>query len=322
MNYSLYSIEDYLQAFRARMRSFKRPVLLPLFTLLVIWLASGIYQVKEGHGAVILRLGKFVRVSGPGLNYRLPFPFERHICENLSYSRRIEIGYRSRADGNYIPEESNILTSDENVVRLKCDVTWHIKSLPDYVFSVVAPQEATRRVAQSAVREVISDSPISDILSNKKQEIGVKIEALTQRVLDQYVAGVEVEKVSLLGAEPPSEVIDAYRDVQSSRADKEREINQACGYRNDIVTRAEGDAVKILQDAEAYKEEVIAAASGDTKRFEQVLNQALSHKELTRFRIYSETIEKVLKDKEKIIADGGILPHLKLNPNKQLTEGR
>lgn len=291
-----------------------RAAFLVLFSLLAIWMLSGIYQVEEGCGAVVLRLGKFVRVAGPGLNYRFPYPFEDHISENMACSRRIEIGYRSRSrsDQNYIPEESNILTSDENVVRLKCDVTWHIKDLPSYVFSVVSPQEATRRVAQSAVREVISDSPISDILSNKKQEIGLKIETLIQKVLDQYKVGVEIEKVLLLAAEPPAEVIDAYRDVQSSRADKEREINQAYGYRNDVVTRAEGDAVKIIQEAEAYKEEVIALAEGDTKRFEQILTQAAANRELTKVRLYADTIEKILKGKRKLITDGGVLPHLGL----------
>jgi modulator of FtsH protease HflK len=287
-------------------------VVLVFFTL--IWLASGVFQIKEGSGGAVMRFGKFVRSAGPGLNYHLPAPFESVIKEKISYSRRVEIGYRSNLDG-YISEESNILTSDENIVRLKCDVTWHVENLPAFIFNVWDTKSAIRHVAQSAVREVISETPISDILSNKKQEIVNKIEILIQRIVDEYGAGIRIEKVDLLAAEPPADVIDAYRDVQSSRADKEREINQAQAYWNDTVTRARGEATKIVQNAEGLSQESISHALGDTKRFEEVLVQYKRSKDITKRRIYLETMEKLLSNNSKIIVESKVLPHLPLSKN-------
>ncbi len=291
------------------------PILLIVLAFFAsIWFSSGVFQIKEGSGGAVMRFGKFVRVAGPGLNYHLPAPFESVIKEKISYSRRVEIGYRSNMDG-YIPEESNILTSDENIVRLKCDVTWHIEDLPAFIFNVWDTKSAIRHVSQSAVREVISETPISDILSNKKQEIVNKIETLIQRIVDNYGAGIRIEKVDLLAAEPPADVIDAYRDVQSSRADKEREINQAQAYWNDTVTRARGEAVKILQNAEALSQESVSHALGDTKRFEEVLVQYRRSKDITKRRIYLETMEKLLSNNSKIIVEGKILSHLPLGQN-------
>lgn len=288
-----------------------------LTSFLFVWLASGVFQIEEGSGGAVMRFGQFVRIAGPGLNYHLPSPFESVIKEKISYSRRVEIGYRSGLDEGmrYVPEESNILTSDENIVRLKCDVTWHIEDLSSFVFNVRDTNSAIRHIAQSAVREVISETPISDILSNKKQEIGNKIEILTQRIVDNYGAGIRIEKVHLLAAEPPAEVINAYRDVQSSRADKEREINQAQAYWNDTVTRAKGEATKIMQNAEGLSQESVSHALGDTKRFEEVLVQYRRSKDITRRRIYLETVERILSGNHKIVVDGKVLPHLPLGKN-------
>jgi membrane protease subunit HflK len=314
---------DYInQTFGTRIRppvGIAPVALIALLLLSLIWLASGVFQIEEGSGGAVMRFGQFVRTAGPGLNYHLPYPFETVIKEKISYSRRVEIGYRSGLDEEmrYVPEESNILTSDENIVRLKCDVTWHIEDLPSFVFNIRDMNAAIRHIAQSAVREVISETPISDILSNKKQEIGNKIEILTQRIVDNYRAGIRIEKVHLLAAEPPAEVIESYRDVQSSRADKEREINQAQAYWNDTVTRAKGEVTKIIQNAEGLSQESVSHAMGDTKRFEEVLVQYRRSKDITKRRIYLETMEQLFSGNQKIVVDSKVLPHLPLGSSSR-----
>jgi modulator of FtsH protease HflK len=301
-----------------------KTVFLGLISLLVLWLSSGIYVIQEGEEAVITRFGRFVRKAVPGLNYRLPTPFEAHIIEKVNQSRRIEIGYRSNVvlrpnsdSAKFVPGESTMLTGDENIIELNCDVMWHIHNLEHYVFNILNPEDAVKTAAESAIREVIGKTPIASVLSNQKQEITDKIEALTQKILDQYGVGVSIEKVQLLKAEPPSEVIDAYRDVQTSKADKEREINQAQAYNNDILPKARGEAAKILQESEGYKQEVIAKAEGDSKRFTAVYKQYITNKQLTKDRLYLETAEEVLRGSSKvIISNNSLLPHMAVQQKK------
>lgn len=286
--------------------------------LAVLWLSSGIYEVKEGEEAAVIRFGRFVRKGYPGLNYRLPMPFEEAVIEKVNKSRRIEIGYRSSNSSKMasdatraINAESAMLTGDENIVDLNCDVMWNINDLEKFIFNIVNPEEAVKAAAESAIREVIGKTPISSVLSNQKQEITDKIEELTQKILDQYTAGVNIEKVQLLKAEPPAEVIDAYRDVQTSKADKEREINQAQAYNNDILPKARGEAAKILQEAEGYKQEVIAKAEGDTKRFDAIYKQYVANKQVTKDRMYLDVMEEILQDANKVIMGAsGLLPHM------------
>ena len=292
-------------------------VIIALVAFVFLWFVSGIYEVKEGEEAAVIRFGKFVRKGFPGLNYHLPVPFEVVIIEKVNQSRRIEIGYRSNSmkpsndSGRGITAESTMLTGDENIVELNCDVMWHIDNLEKYIFNVVNPEDAVKTAAESAIREVISKTPISSVLSSQKQEITDKIEALTQKILDQYTVGVNIEKVQLLKAEPPAEVIDAYRDVQTSRADKEREINQAQAYNNDVLPKARGEAAKLLQEAEGYKQEIISNAEGDTQRYTAVYMQYKASKQVTKDRLYLETIEEILKGANKVIVGAeGMLPHM------------
>jgi membrane protease subunit HflK len=285
--------------------------------LITLWLASGIYEVKEGEEAIIVRFGKFARKGTAGLNYRMPFPIEYSIIEKVNQSRRIEIGYRSgvASKGNNgvardVALESTMLTGDENIAYLNCDVMWHIKNLEDYIFNVMLPEDSVKTAAESAIREVIGKTPIASVLSSQKQEIADKVAALTQKILDIYKVGVEVDQVQLLKAEPPAEVIDAYRDVQTSRADKEREINQAQAYNNDILPKARGDAAKLLQEAEGYKQEVIARAEGDASRFDAVLLQYQNAKQVTKDRMYLDAVSDVMQGSNKVITNGGVLPHM------------
>ena len=201
----------------------------------ILWLSSGIYKIQEGEQGAVLRFGHFDRISNPGLNYHMPSPIEYVMIEKVNQSRRVEIGYRSTGTskkGNEISSkdvntESIMLTGDENIVQLNVDVTWSISNLPNFLFKISDVQDTVKSTAESVIREVIGNTPISSILSGQKQEISKKIEQLLQRILDQYGAGVSIDQVQMLKAEPPTDVIQAYRDVQTSKADKEKEINQS-----------------------------------------------------------------------------------------------
>lgn len=288
-----------------------KTALLAVFAALILWLSSGIYKVQEGEEALVLRFGQYVRKATSGLNYHLPSPIETVIIERVNKSRRAEIGYRSNQMGSgstYLLAESTMLTGDENIVDLNCDVMWHIKDLNNFFFKVVDPTDTVKTAAESAIREVIGETPITSVLSNRKQEIVDKVEILTQAILDLYNTGVEIEQVQLLKAEPPVEVIDAYRDVQTSKADKERLINQALAYQNDILPRARGQAAKVLEEAHAYKQEVISRSEGDTHRFLALLRQYKSSKKVMRDRLYLNTIEKVLNNNDTLIVGADLLP--------------
>lgn len=294
--------------------------------ILLLWLANGFYKVEEGEEAAIIRFGKFNRTAMPGLNYKLPAPFETVEIEKVAQSRRIEIGYRSTgklrnnigADLNKdrdIATESIMLTGDENIIELNVDVMWHISNLSDYLFNVADPQEAVKAVSESAIREVIGNMPIASVLSNQKQEIAEKIEGLIKQILEQYKIGVAIEQVKLLKAEPPKEAIQAYRDVQTAKADKEKEINEAQSYRNNILPKARGEAAKILEESEGYKVEVIAKAEGDASRFNAIYEQYLLNKEVTRSRLYLDTLKEVLYQSDKVImGTDGVLPHMAVKP--------
>lgn len=299
-----------------------KTVLLAFVGLMLLWLANGFYKVEEGEEAAIIRFGKFNRKAMPGLNYKLPAPIEIVVIEKVTQSRRIEIGYRSGskiknnlgADLNKdrdVTSESIMLTGDENIVQLNVDVNWHISDLAEYLFNVNDPEETVKAVSESAIREVIGNIPIASVLSNQKQEIADKIQALIEQILDQYRIGVAIEQVKLLKAEPPNEVIQAYRDVQTAKADKEKEINEAQSYRNNILPKARGEAAKITEESEGYKAEVIAKAQGDASRFNAIYYEYSLNKEVTRNRLYLDTLKEILTGADKImVGTDGMLPHM------------
>ena len=299
-----------------------RTVMLVVVALVVLWCSYGVYKVEEGQQAVVLRFGKYHRIAMPGLNYHIPAPFEETIIEKVDESKRIEIGYRStgrsRVGGAVstrdIKGESIMLTGDENIIELHVDVMWHIDDLSKYTFNLIDQQDTVKAISESAIREVIGNIPISSVLSNQKQAIADKIEDLIQQILNQYGAGVTIEQVKLLRAEPPEEVIAAYRDVQTAKADKEKVINESEAYQNDVLPRARGEAAKIHEEAEGYKAEVIAKAKGNAARFNSLYAQYSMGKEVTRSRLYIEVMESILQDANKVIMGGeGMLPHMAVN---------
>ncbi len=313
---------DFMKDFRFDFNN--KTAFIVIFFMVLLWLISGIYEVKEGEEAAVIRFGRFVRKGSPGLNYHIPSPFENVIIEKVNQSRRIEIGYRSTGGNRHstenskiLPAESTMLTGDENIVTLNCDVMWHINDLEKFIFRIANNPETVKAVAESAVREVIGGTQISSILSDQKQEITDKIESLTQKILNHYNAGVSIERIQLLKAEPPAEVIESYRDVQTAKADKEREINQAQAYNNDVLPKARGEAEKILQEAEGYRQEIIAKAEGNSQRFSAVYKEYMLNKQITKDRLYLDAVEFILKGAEKIVMnDSGILPHFSIKQKR------
>lgn len=295
-----------------------------LLALAALWLASGAYKVEEGEQAIIIRFGKFNRSASPGLNYHIPMPFEKVIKEKVDQSRRVEIGYRSTGRARLggavssrdVSSESLMLTGDENIIELNVDITWHIKDLSEYIFNIDNPQETVKAAAESAIREVIGNTPITSVLSNQKQAIATRVEKLIQGILDQYKSGVAVEQVKLLKAEPPKQVIAAYRDVQTAKADKEKLINEAEAYVNDIIPRARGNAARLLEQAEGYRAEIISKAEGNVARFDAIYTQYVQNKNVTKDRLYLEMIEDILEDATKIImGNDNMLPHMSVSPH-------
>lgn len=306
-----------------------RIIVFALMLIGVLWLISGFYKIDEGEQALVTRFGKFNRIGTAGLNYHLPSPIEEIYVEKVDQSRRLEIGYRSTGKARIggavsstdIKNESIMLTGDENIISLNVDVTWHISDISKYYFNITDPQDTVKSAASSAIREVVGNTPITSILSNKKQMIASKIEKLMQSILDQYESGVIIEQVKLLRAEPPEEVIASYRDVQTAKADKQKIINESEAYKNDILPRARGEAAKIIEEANGYKVEILSKAQGDTARFNSVYDQYIKAQEITENRLYLETIESVLKDTNKVIMGSDMLPHMAVN-QKNLFENK
>ena len=296
-----------------------------LVAILVIWLASGFYRVLPDEVGVVLRFGAYNRTTQPGLNYHLPSPIEKVLTPSVTRVNRTEIGYRStegatsaRAATRQLPEEALMLTGDENIVDINFTVFWVIKDAKAYLFNIRAPDATVKSAAESAMREVIGETPIAQALAEGRGKVETDTQHLLQGILDSYSAGIEVTQLQLLRVDPPAPVIDAFRDVQRALADRERVRNEAEAYRNDIIPKARGAAVAVKQEAEAYRQEIIARAHGDADRFLAVYHAFKAARDVTLQRIYLETMEEILKNSNKVIIDksaengNGVLPYLPL----------
>lgn len=290
-------------------------VALAALLLLVFWLFT--YFVKADEQGVVLRFGEYHRTTGAGLNFRLPYPIESVMTPRVTAINHVEIGMRSggyRRDDNSLPAESLMLTGDENIVDINFEVQWKISSAPDFLFNVRNPEDTVRAVAESAMREVIGKSKIAAVLAEGKLQVEQDTKRLIQETLNHYHSGIEVVSVNLLKVDPPAQVIDAFRDVQTARADLETARNQAEAYRNDILPKARGQAQQMVLEAEGYKQEVIARAQGEASRFAAVYNEYKQAKDVTRKRMYLETMEDILPGISKVILQNksGAVPYLPL----------
>ena len=303
-------------------RGGKKPIVLGIIILALLWGGSGLYRVLPDEQGVVLRFGKLIQTTQPGLNYHLPFPIERALTPKVTKVNRIDVGFRSASDTGRssgigeVPEESLMLTGDENIVDIDYSVFWVIKDAQKFLFNIQSPVETVKAAAETAMREVVAKSEIQSILTEGRSVIEVEVQEITQSILDAYGSGIQITQVQTQKADPPSQVIDAFRDVQAARADRERSRNEAEAYANDVIPRARGEAEKILQEAEAYKQEVVATAEGEASRFVSIYNEYRNAKQVTQERMYLETMEKVLADIEKVIIDkesgSGVVPYLPL----------
>ena len=299
-----------------------KPFLLFGIIILGLWLASGFYRVLPDEQGVVLRFGKYVNQTQPGLHYHLPYPIETALTPKVTRVNRIDVGYRSASDTGRatgvsdVPEESLMLTGDENIVDIDYSVFWIIKDAGKFLFNIQAPEDTVKSVAETAMREVIAKNGIQSILTEGRAQVEIDTQNIMQEILDSYDSGISITQVQTQKADPPKEVIDAFRDVQAAKADKERAQNEAEAYANDVIPRARGEAAQILQQAEAYKREVVALAEGEASRFLAIYNEYRKARTVTQERMYLETMEKVMADINKIIIDkksgGGVVPYLPL----------
>ncbi|MHC2625984.1 membrane protease subunit HflK [Bradyrhizobium huanghuaihaiense] len=304
-------------------------ITLIILLIIAFWLLSGFFRVQSEERGVVLRFGKHVRTVDPGLNYHLPYPIETVLLPKALRVNTTSIGMtliddparRGRSIRD-VPEESLMLTGDENIVDVDFTVLWRIKpdagGVGDFLFNIQNPEGTVKAVAESAMREVIGRSQIQPILTGARNTIEQGVQELIQRTLDSYGAGILVTQVQMQKVDPPAQVIDAFRDVQAARANLEQLQNEAQTYANQVVPQARGRAAQIQQAAEGYREQAIAEAKGQSARFLKVYEEYKKAPDVTRERIYLETMERVLGGADKLVYDGGpsgqgVVPFLPLN---------
>ncbi|MBA65286.1 MAG: FtsH protease activity modulator HflK [Candidatus Marinimicrobia bacterium] len=295
------------------------PIIIGLF---VLWLATGVYIVGPDEVGVVRTFGKFTRVVQSGLNWKFPAPIEVVNTPKVTEVKRIEIGFRTLKNGQYrtVEKESLMLTGDENIVDAEMIVQYKIKDPVSYLFKIVGPELTVREAAEASLRTVVGRNKIDETLTTGKFTIQEETKTQLQLILDIYNSGIHVVAVQLQDVSPPKEVIGAFKDVASAKEDKNRMINQAEGYRNDVIPKARGEAEAMIRDAEGFKESRIKRSEGDAAKFTTILKEYRKAKNITEKRLYLETMEKVLPDIEKIIVpdknSGNMLNLLNLNTGK------
>lgn len=293
--------------------------------VIALWLASGFYIIEPGTHGVIQRFGAWERTQvDEGLGYRMPWPIESLTKVNFAEVRRMEIGFteamnnRTGAGKRDIPEESLMLTADANIVNLHLVVLWNIKSSEDFVFNIREQEATIKKVAESAIREVVGQTRMFPIITEARDQVAQRAREIMLQNLDDYQSGVNISQVLIQQAEVHPDVQDAFQDVQSARQDAIDVQNRAMAYRQDILPRARGQAIQLTQEAEAYRQATIARSQGDSDRFRAVVQSYTAAPEVTRTRMYLETIEAVMQNAQKIIIDdngngSGVVPYLPLN---------
>jgi membrane protease subunit HflK len=282
----------------------------------LIWLATGVYTVQPGEVGVVRRFGKEVAQVGPGLRYHWPRPIERVDVVNVEAVRRVEVGFRSAPRYQLIPQESLMLTGDENIVDAQAIVQYRVKDAGNYLFRVTDPDQALRDATEVGLRSVIGRTTIEEVLTVGRVEIQNQTREFLQQLLDTYQAGLIVTEVKLQVVDPPEQVKDAFHEVVRAREDRERLINEARGYQEDVIPKARGQAEQILRSAEAYKEQREIRAQGEAARFLSIFEAYQKAPEVTEQRLYVETLQRVLPKAQKIVIspqlEGHLLPFLPL----------
>ena len=294
-----------------------------LLVILVLWLFTGVYSVGPDEVGVVRTFGKFSRVAQSGLNWHFPLPIETVNTPKVTEVKRIEMGFRTLKNGQYrrVEKESLMLTGDENIVDAQMIVQYKIKDPVAYLFNIVGPELTVREAAEASLRTVVGRNKIDETLTTGKFTIQEETKEQLAAILDKYESGIHVVAVQLQDVSPPKEVMGAFKDVASAKEDKNRMINQAEGYRNDVIPKARGEAESMIRDAEGFKESRIKRSEGDAAKFTTVLKEYRKAKSITEKRLYLETMQKVLPGVEKFIVpdkeSGGLLNLLNLNPRAE-----
>ena len=266
-----------------------------------LWALSGLYIVQPNEQAVVLTFGQISRTESPGLRYHLPSPIEKVEKVAVTSLNRIDVGGSS--GGGDVPDESLMLTGDENIVDLDFSVTWRVADPAAYLFATRAPDEAVKAVAESAMREVVGKTPLQPIISTGRGKVQLQTAELMQKTLDSWGAGISIVEVQIRSANPPPEVVAAFREVNNAQQDADSAINEANTYRNRVVNEAKGDAATILQGSEGYREQAVREAQGEAARFNQILTEYRRAPGITRERLYIETMQRVLSSANKVVID-------------------
>ncbi len=312
-------------------------IIVGLLILIGVWAVSGFYTVQQEEQGVVLRFGKYDRITQPGLHYHIPYPVEEVYTPKVLTNNQINIGFNPA--GRDIPQESLMLTGDENIVNVHFSVFWQINpaeldtgegvkpsGAADYLFNVQNPDQAVKAIAESAMREVIGRNDLQPIITEGRKIVEQDAQALIQTTVDAYGTGILITQVQLQKADPPDQVIDAFRDVVAARQDQDRKVNEARAFANKIVPEARGEAQQTIQQAEAYRAQTVVDANGEASRFNSIYQEYKQAKDVTRERMFLETMERVLKDKNKIVIDdkagSGVVPYLPLPElNQRMNKG-
>ena len=295
----------------------------PIFGIaLIFWLFTGVYTVGPDEVGVVQRFGKYDRIVQSGLNYHMPFPIETVKTPKVTEVKRIEVGFRTVGKNQYrtVERESLMLTGDENIVDAELIVQYKIKEPINYLFNFIGPELTLREASEASLRTVVGRHNIDEALTSGKLMIQEETKELLQSILDKYGTGVQVVAVQLQDVSPPKQVIDAFKDVASAKEDKNRMINEAEGYRNDVIPKARGEAQAMIREAEGFRESRIKRAEGDVAKFKAILKEYSKAKDVTRERLYLEAMEGILPGLEKYIVpngeDGNLLNLLNLGSTK------
>ncbi len=293
--------------------------------VLLIYLASGIFIVGPDERGVVLRFGEVVREVGPGPGYHLPWPIEQVLKPSVTQIRKEEFGFRTVDVGpparyRSIDPEALMLTGDGNIVKLEFIVQYRVKPEPnaamDFLFNVRDPRSTLRVAAEAAMRQVVGSNKIDDALTDERERIQFEAQEMMQLILDDYRSGIDVVTVQLQDVQPPDEVSDAFKDVISAEQDKERMINEARGYANDVVPKARGQAARLINEADGYRQAKIQRATGESERFLALYEEYAKAQNITRTRLYLEAMEEILPGVDKVLIDESVsqvVPYLPLD---------
>jgi len=291
--------------------------------VVLIWLATGFYIVDASQRGLVLQFGEYKESTESGLHWRLPYPIQSHELVNISGVRTIEVGYRG-SEKNKVLKEALMLTDDENIINIQFAVQYILKDPVEYIFKNRTPDDAVMQVAETAIREIVGKSKMDFVLYEGREQIAVKASNLMQEILDRYQTGILISKVTMQNAQPPEQVQAAFDDAVKSGQDRERQINEGQAYANDVIPKAQGTAARLKQEADGYKQRLIATAEGDASRFKQINAEYAKAPEVTRSRMYLETMQQIYASTSKVMVDSkgqGNLLYLPLDKLMQAAGG-